>query len=194
MCTDRDEAIDPVDPSTTCITFELAPRTTAVGKQTREEKNGDRNRTTKSDSKTFFSDLHDTEHPEIIRDLLPNLIHVAPDESHVLLSQPASIARHFVLVLKREKATEISISNTIQSTEMFRMLTAKVKMEPTKFPSSYLPSLESTESRTETSLETRPALMLFMDFSIRSSIFVWYLCYERSRSRSRFSNSVILGI
>ena len=49
-----------------------------------------------------FSHLHDAEDPEVVGDLLGDLVHVPTDEAHVLLPGPRSVSSHVVLVLKRE--------------------------------------------------------------------------------------------
>ena len=46
--------------------------------------------------------LHDAEDPEVVGDLLGDLVHVPTDEAHVLLPGPRSVSSHVVLVLKRE--------------------------------------------------------------------------------------------
>ena len=49
-------------------------------------------------------------------------------------------------------------------------------MDPMTLPSSYLPSLDNTLSKTEISLAMSPTFIVANVLSIRSSIFVWYLC------------------
>ena len=123
--------------------------------------------------------LHGADHEEVIGDLLAHLVHVAPHEAHVLLSQRGPVAGHVVLILN-----ERHLSRSCRDLDsIWRVLTAKDKKDPMILPSSYLPSLERTLSRTDTSLLVRPTLMLLRVFSMRSSILVWYLCYGKHKIR-----------
>ena len=49
---------------------------------------------------------------------------------------------------------------------------------PTKVPSSYFDNLSRQLLRTEVSLATKPLFMVTRVFSIKSSILVWYLCWN----------------
>lgn len=61
------------------------------------------------------------------------------------------------------------------------LLTVKLRNDPIKLPSSYLPSFPSVASRTETSLLIRPVVMLNKALSIWSSIFAWYWCLTKEK-------------
>ncbi len=68
-------------------------------------------------------------------------------------------------------------------------LTVNERMDPMTLPSSYLPSLDWTLSSTDTSLATRLARIEHSVFSIRSSIFVWYLCCNDNNNNLRHDNN-----
>ena len=55
-------------------------------------------------------------------------------------------------------------------------LTIIPRKPPIIVPSSYLPSFSKTLFKTDKSFWTRPTFIFAKVFSIRSSIFVWYLC------------------
>ncbi len=50
--------------------------------------------------------LHDSHDPQIVRDLLLHLVHVAPDEAHVLLAESGSVSGDVVLVGEVEEGAD----------------------------------------------------------------------------------------
>ncbi len=52
--------------------------------------------------------LHGWDAPEVVRDLLLHLVHVAADEGHVLLAKAAPVTGNVVLVLKEKLKKELN--------------------------------------------------------------------------------------
>ena len=120
--------------------------------------------------------LHGTQNPEIIFDFLLNLIHITTAKSHITFPQVCSRASQIIFVLKHNPFTDVYLyRNRIQ------ILTRDERIEPKTVPSSYRPNFSSTLLRTDVNFATRPLFILTKVFSIKSSIFVWYLCWNKSK-------------